>query len=71
MNLNVSLTRLFEKVKSSGSNQVTTEPDKKEKSITNCSYHFGYLSEHPKNAPFAEECLICLRLIECLVPPNE
>ncbi len=71
MNLNVSLTRLFEKVKSSGSNQVTTKPDKKEKRVTFCSYYFGYLFEQPKNAPFAEECLICSRVIECMVNPHE
>ena len=71
MNLNVSLARLFEKVKSLGSNPSTTEPDEKEKRSTNCSHYFRYLSEHPKNAPFAEECLFCLRVVECMVPPSE
>ncbi len=71
MNLNVSLTRLFEKVKSSGSIRVITKLDKKEKGASKCSYHFGYLFGQPKNAPFAEECLICTRVMECMVPPDE
>ena len=31
-----------------------------------CSYYFGYLGELPKNTPIPDECLGCLKLMECL-----
>ncbi len=30
-----------------------------------CSYHFGYLRNHPKGKKTPEECYFCNRLIEC------
>jgi hypothetical protein len=32
-----------------------------------CSHYFGYLAEIPKNHPFPDGCLGCLRLMECLI----
>ena len=65
--MNISLNRLFKREDSSGSNQPTNEPDKKEKSSANCPHHFGYLFKHSKEAPFEEKCLLCSRVVECIV----
>ena len=65
--MNVSLSRMFKKVKNSTSNQSITELDKKEKGSPECPHHFGYLSKHPKKAPFAEKCLLCSRVVDCIV----
>lgn len=32
-----------------------------------CRYHFGYLGELPENTPIPDECLGCLKLMECLI----
>lgn len=32
-----------------------------------CKHFLGYLKKHPKNAPFPDECLVCDRMIECMV----
>ena len=65
--MDISLARLFKKVKDSSSNQLTIEPENEEKGHTKCPHHFGYLAERPKNTPFAEECLFCSRVVECMV----
>jgi len=33
-----------------------------------CVHHFGYLKNHPKNAPVPDECFGCLRILDCLFP---
>jgi hypothetical protein len=30
-----------------------------------CSHYFGYLGEHPKNTPIPNECLTCIKIMEC------
>jgi hypothetical protein len=64
MTTNRSLNKLLEKVKDAISSQPIIES---EKSKTNCSHHFGYLAELPKNSHFPEECLLCLRIVECII----
>ena len=32
-----------------------------------CSYYFGYLGQLPKNTPIPDECLGCLKIMECLI----
>ena len=39
----------------------------KETRNSGCSYHFGYLREHPKNTPIPNECLTCTKIMECLM----
>jgi len=34
--------------------------------VQRCPYHFGYLGEHPKNTPIPNECLTCIKIMECL-----
>jgi len=31
-----------------------------------CEHFFGYLNKRQKNTPFPDECLMCLRMVECL-----
>ncbi len=31
-----------------------------------CPHYFGYLKKLPKNVPIPDECLGCLRIVECL-----
>jgi len=68
MPINVALGRIIKKTKNSDSNQKEVEPENEEKDEKECSHHFGYLVKHPKNAPFPEECFLCSRLLECIVP---
>ena len=69
MTTNFPVDMLLEKVKDAISNQQLTESENQEKSHTKCPHHFGYLAEFPKNALFPEGCLLCSRVVECLVPP--
>jgi hypothetical protein len=34
--------------------------------VQGCPHHFGYLGEHPKNTPIPNECLTCIKIMECL-----
>jgi len=38
----------------------------KKTGVHGCPHHFGYLGEHPKNTPIPNECLTCIRIMECL-----
>ena len=32
-----------------------------------CPYHFGYLKEKGKDSPIPEECLVCPKMLECML----
>jgi hypothetical protein len=34
---------------------------------TKCQHFFGYLNKRPKENPFPEECLTCVRMVDCLL----
>jgi hypothetical protein len=68
MTTNVPINSLIAKVKDAISNQQSKELENEEKNLYQCPHHFGYLFELPKNAPFPEECLLCPRVVECIVP---
>jgi hypothetical protein len=38
----------------------------KETRKSGCPHHFRYLGEHPKNTPIPNECLTCVKIMECL-----
>ena len=40
---------------------------KKEIEESKCPYHFGYLKEKPKEVPIPEECLICPKMLDCMM----
>ncbi len=43
------------------------EPPKPSSASTSeCPHYFGYLKKLPKNLPIPDECLGCLRIVECL-----
>jgi hypothetical protein len=68
MAINVALGRILKKAKDSSSGRPKNESETEEKDSEKCSHHFGYLVKHPKNVPFPEECFLCSRLLECIVP---
>lgn len=68
MTTDVPLDRLLERIKEVISNQPPIKSDKEEKDNIKCPYHFGYLSQLPKNAPIPEECFLCSRVVECIAP---
>lgn len=52
-----------------------SEPSQEEKSmvekvedtVSNCAYEFGYLRSRPKDSVIPDECLICPRILKCMV----
>jgi hypothetical protein len=68
MVINDALGQIIKKAKNVRSNQQKSEAEIEEKDGKKCSHHFGYLVKHPKNSPYPEECLLCSRLLECIVP---
>ncbi len=35
-----------------------------------CSRHFGYLANRPKDAPIPQECLVCSKIMNCILKPS-
>jgi hypothetical protein len=67
MTTDVSLRRSLEKINDSISNQSPIGSEKEEESQKKCPHHFGYLANLPKNVSIPEECLLCSRVVECVV----
>ena len=42
-------------------------PEKEEKGPSGCPQHFGYLANRPKNEPIPQECLTCLKIVNCML----
>jgi len=42
-------------------------PEKEGKSPSECRHNFGYLANRPKNAPIPQECLICPKIMKCML----
>lgn len=59
-----SIEQILERVKDS-----ITNPQKNEskKDDTICCHHFGYLSKCNQNESIPEECLLCSKVVECIV----
>jgi len=50
-----------------GQETVPPVPVETEKTgVRDCPHHFGYLGGHPKNTPIPNECLTCIKIMECL-----
>ena len=43
---------------------------KKEKGPSRCPHRFGYLASRPKEATIPQECLICPKLMDCMLKPR-
>jgi len=47
------------------------KPSEKEvNSPSECPHHFGYLASGSKDALITKECLICLKLADCMLKPD-
>ncbi len=42
------------------------QPKPSSAGLSACPHYFGYLKKLPKNVPIPDECLGCLRIVECL-----
>ena len=42
-------------------------PEKEETGPSECSHHFGYLANRPKDAPIPQECLTCPKIVDCML----
>jgi hypothetical protein len=52
-----------------GTPPTTVEPKKLKPELEGepkCEHFFGYLNKRQKDTPFPDECLMCLRMVECM-----
>ena len=48
-----------------------TEPsDKKEGDSSGCPEDFGYLANRPPDTPIPPECLVCPKMVDCMLSPK-
>jgi hypothetical protein len=71
MTTNASIDRLQKKIKAAIASQVQIESDKEEKSLTICPHYFGYLAGLPSDLSFPEECLLCPKVVDCIIYLHE
>jgi hypothetical protein len=45
--------------------------DKKESESSGCPEHFGYLANRPPDAPIPPQCLVCPKMVDCMLSPKE
>ena len=51
--------------------RVSKEPQEKEKKTSGCPESFGYLANRPKDAPIPQECLLCPKMVDCMLKTKE
>ena len=44
--------------------------EKKGKGPSGCPHYFGYLAKRPKDAPIPQQCLVCSRIVDCMLNPS-
>ena len=49
----------------------TEESAKKESGSSGCPETFGYLANRPKDVPIPQGCLICPKMVDCMLSPRE
>ena len=49
----------------------TEESAKKEDGSSGCPETFGYLANRPKGVPIPQGCLICPKMVDCMLSPRE
>ena len=47
------------------------ESDEKESKASGCPKTFGYLATRPKDAPIPQECLLCPKIVDCMLNNKE
>jgi hypothetical protein len=43
----------------------------KESESSGCPAHFGYLANRPPDTPVPSQCLVCPRMVDCMLSPRE
>ena len=49
----------------------TKQPTKKEAESSGCPEEFGYLANRPPNTPIPSQCLVCPKMVDCMLSPRE
>lgn len=44
--------------------------EKEGKGPSGCPHDFGYLAKRPKDAPIPQQCLVCSRIMDCMLKPS-
>jgi hypothetical protein len=44
---------------------------KKESESSGCPEHFGYLANRPPDTPVPSQCLVCPKMVDCMLSPRE
>ena len=47
--------------------QATKEPPKEETSFTGCKNSFGYLAKRDPKTPIPQECMMCPKIVDCML----
>ena len=42
-------------------------PEKEEKGPSRCPHHFGYLASRAEDVPIPRECLVCPKVLDCVM----
>jgi hypothetical protein len=45
--------------------------DKKGSESSGCPEHFGYLANRPPDTPIPPQCLVCPKMVDCMLSPRE
>lgn len=46
-------------------------PEKEEKGSSTCAGYLGYLASHPIDAPIPKECLVCPKVLDCVMKASD
>ena len=46
-------------------------PEKEEKGTSGCPHDFGYLASLPEDVPIPRECLVCPKVLDCVMKTND
>ena len=46
-------------------------PEKEERGPSGCSHDFGYLASLPEDVPIPRECLVCSKVLDCVMKTND
>jgi len=49
----------------------TKQSAEKKEGSSGCSHTFGYLATRPPDTPIPQECLICPKIVECMLKTGE
>jgi hypothetical protein len=49
----------------------TEQSAKEESGLSGCPEYFGYLANRPPDAPIPPQCLVCPKMVDCVLSPKE